>query len=82
MKESHYERFREDLREFHEMTGKAEGKAEYVLQLLAVKGPVSSELKQIICGQRDVDILNNWHLLAAGAESVEAFVKETGIGIS
>ena len=53
-----------------------------MLQLLAVKGPVSSELKQIICGQRDVDILNNWHLLAAGAESVEAFVKETGIGIS
>lgn len=61
--------------------GRAEGKAEYVLQLLAVKGPVSRELEQIIYGQKNMDILNNWHLLASRAESVEAFIKEAGIRI-
>lgn len=62
--------------------GKAEGKAEYVLQLLDTKGAVPRELERIICEQKDVEVLNVWHLLAAGAESTEAFMEEAGIQLS
>ncbi|MCM1190704.1 MAG: hypothetical protein NC541_15625, partial [bacterium] len=67
--------------------GKAEGKAEgelkgmadAVLQLLAEKGPVSRELEQAIRRQKNLEILNLWHLSAARAESVEAFLREAQI---
>ena len=62
--------------------GKAAGKADAVLQLLNVRGAVPKELEQIIRAQRDLEILSDWHLTAAGAESVDAFLAKTGIQIS
>ena len=61
------------------MEGKAEGLAEAVLQLLSQKGAVPVELAETIRGQRDMELLNNWLLTAVRAESVEAFIEETGI---
>lgn len=61
--------------------GKSEGKAEYVLQLLNTRGTVPPELERIVCEQRNTDMLNRWHLLAAGAESIEEFVAEAGINL-
>lgn len=62
--------------------GKAVGKADAVLQLLNVRGAVPKELEQIIRAQRDLEILSDWHLTVAGAESVDAFLAKTGIQIS
>ncbi|MCX4305556.1 MAG: Rpn family recombination-promoting nuclease/putative transposase [Acetatifactor sp.] len=61
--------------------GKAAGKADDVLQLLNVRGVVPKELEQIIRAQRDLEILSDWHLTAARAESVDAFLTKTGIQI-
>ncbi len=57
--------------------GKAVGKADAVLQLLNVRGAVPKELEQVIRAQRDLEILNDWHLTAAEVESVDDFVKRT-----
>ena len=59
--------------------GKAVGKADSVLQLLNIRGVVSKELEQVIRAQRDLEILNSWHLMAARAESVDDFVEEAGL---
>ena len=61
--------------------GKAVGKADAVLQLLNIRGVVPKELEQIIRAQRDLEILSDWHLTAARAESVDAFLTKTGIQI-
>ena len=61
--------------------GKAAGKADDVLQLLNIRGVVPKELEQIIRAQRDLEILSDWHLTAARAESVDAFLTKTGIQI-
>lgn len=53
--------------------GKAEGKAEAILELLEDYGEPSEELRKYIMGQTDLDILKQWHKLAAKAESIEAF---------
>ncbi|MCM1057771.1 MAG: Rpn family recombination-promoting nuclease/putative transposase [Firmicutes bacterium] len=53
--------------------GKAEGKAEDVLQLLSLKGPVPEGLEQRIREQKDMDTLSSWLVTAARAESVEEF---------
>ena len=63
------------------MEGRAEGKAEDILQLLAQKGAVSSELEGMIRGQRDLELLNRWLLSAARTENVEAFASEAGLRI-
>lgn len=59
--------------------GKAEGKAEDILQLLAGKGEIPDELPGVIRGQHDMDTLTGWLLTAARAESVEDFVEQAGI---
>lgn len=53
---------------------KAEGKAESILVLLLAKGTVPPEVEKAIYAQTDMDTLNQWLLLAAGAGSVEEFV--------
>ncbi len=73
---------REEGKEEGMEVGKAAGKADAVLQLLNVRGAVPKELEQIIRAQRDLEILSDWHLTAAGAESVDAFLAKTGIQIS
>ncbi|MDE7353244.1 MAG: hypothetical protein K2O06_09360 [Acetatifactor sp.] len=53
--------------------GKAEGKAEDVLRLLKEKGSVSPGLCRAVYAQRDVEVLEQWLILAARAEKVEDF---------
>lgn len=59
------------LREEGWIEGKAEGKAEYVLDLLEELEPVPMELRSEILSQKDMDILKVWHKAAARAGSLE-----------
>ena len=45
--------------------GNAEGKAEYILQLLESLGGVPPELRDKITAGRNTQILDRWHLSAA-----------------
>lgn len=53
--------------------GKAEAKAEDILELLEDKGVVSEELRIRIMNQKDLDILSGWHRLAARSRTVDEF---------
>lgn len=53
--------------------GKAEGKAEYILQLLQNKGEIPEDLQEKITSERNGEILDRWHLTAAGVDTVEQF---------
>ena len=53
--------------------GKANGKAEDILQLLKDLGDVSAELSEKIMGEKDLDTLNRWLKTAAKAESLQQF---------
>lgn len=53
--------------------GKAEGKAENVLELLGDCGNVPEELRKRILCERNLDVLVRWLRLAARAVSVEEF---------
>ena len=53
--------------------GRAEGKAEDVLRLLEEKGSVSPGLCRAVYAQKDVEVLEQWLILAARAEKVEDF---------
>lgn len=55
--------------------GKAEGKAECILDLLAELGTVPAELHDRIMSEKDLDILANWFKQAAKAESLEQFIQ-------
>ena len=59
------------LREESWMEGKAEGKAEAVLELLEELEPVPKELRDEILSQKDMDILKVWHKAAAKAANLE-----------
>ena len=52
---------------------RAEGKAESVLTFLSVKFTVPKELKEEIMSQTDLEVLDRWVVLAAQADSLEAF---------
>ncbi len=53
--------------------GRAEGKAEDVLRLLEEKGSVSPGLCRAVYAQKNVEVLEQWLILAARAEKVEDF---------
>lgn len=55
--------------------GKAEGKAEDIIELLEDVGEVSDSLRYLIMPQTDLTVLSRWHKLAARTPSVEAFEK-------
>lgn len=59
--------------------GKAEGKAEAILELLEELGAVSEELRKAVMEQRDKDVLREWNKLAARAKSVEEFQRKCKI---
>lgn len=59
--------------------GKAEGKAESVLQLLSLKGKIPEKLEQRIREQKDMDILSIWLAAAAHVGSVEEFEEKADI---
>lgn len=56
--------------------GKAEGKAEDILELLGELGDVSEELKTMIFAQQDLEVLGHWLKLAARAENVQEFTEK------
>lgn len=56
--------------------GKAEGKAEVVLEFLGAIGQVPEELRSRILSETNLDILGDWVRLAAKVMSVDAFIKE------
>lgn len=55
---------------------KAEGKAEFILELLEDIGTVPEDVKARILKERDLDTLGQWRRAAARAESVEQFAAE------
>ena len=56
--------------------GRMEGRREDILNLLADLGDVPDYLTEQIRGQKDEDVLMNWLLLAAKAESIEDFASK------
>lgn len=56
--------------------GKAEGQAEFVLELLENLGTISDELRTRITTEKNLALLSRWHKLAAKAESLEQFIQE------
>ncbi len=60
-------------------TGKAEGKSESVLFLLEEMGVVPEHLRKQILSQQDLKVLQQWLKAAAGAESIESFIRQAGL---
>lgn len=56
--------------------GKAEGKAEFVLELLMDVGGVNDELKDRILSERNPETLSKWRKIAAKSNSVEEFLEK------
>ena len=54
---------------------RAEGKAEYIIDLLEELGSISDELREKIMTEKNLEILDKWHKLAAKAKSMEEFLK-------
>ena len=68
------EMLREERRE-----GRVQGKAEEIISFLTDLGFVSEELSQKILKEKDLSLLSGYLKLAARAESLEQFRKETGL---
>ena len=64
-------------REKEKAEGKAEGKAEDILELLLDIGSVTDALRNRIFSQKDLEVLRKWHKLAARAQSVEEFERQS-----
>ncbi len=62
-----------------EKEGKAEDRAEAVIELLEDLGELSDSLKTCILQQTDLELLKKWHKAAARAESIEAFEQAVGL---
>ena len=56
--------------------GKAEGKAEDILELLGEIGEVPDEIREKIFGAEELSLLMKWLKLAAKTESIEQFINE------
>ena len=54
---------------------RAEGKAEFLIEILEDIGPVPEEVKTRILSERDPEQLKKWRRAAVKAESVEQFVE-------
>ncbi|MDO5575019.1 MAG: hypothetical protein Q4G60_13680, partial [bacterium] len=53
--------------------GKAEGKAEDILELLEDYGQPTEQLEQMIMEQKDIGVLKEWFRYAAHSNSIEEF---------
>lgn len=65
----------EDERAEGKAEGRAEGKAEDILDLLEDIGAVAEDLKKKLYDQKDIEVLREWHKLAARAQSIEEFMQ-------
>ncbi len=59
--------------------GKAEDRAEAVIELLEDLGALSDSLKTCIMEQTDLELLKKWHKAAAKATSIEEFEQAVGL---
>ena len=59
--------------------GRAEGKAEAVIELLEDIGELSESLRNHIMEQTDLELLRRWHKAAAKAKSIEDFEQSVGL---
>ena len=62
--------------------GKAEGKAESILELLENLGNISEYLRTRVMAEKDLQILSKWLKLAASVDSIDAFRERMDEGIS
>ena len=67
--------FQEMLREEYN-EGKAEGKAEAVLNLLEELGEISDDLRVRIISEKDLDVLKRWLKQAVKSESIDEFIEK------
>ena len=77
--EEEMRKLREGEREIWEKRGKSEGKAESVLEVLALHGQVPEYVKRHILAEDDMEVLSTWLREAAKAESIEDFLEKTGL---
>ena len=63
----------QETRRISRAEGKAEGQAEYILDLLEDLGTVPEDLKNRIMQERNTDTLRKWHKVAARAATLEEF---------
>lgn len=75
MMEERYMLFEEMLRD-ERAEGKAEGKAEDVLNLLEDSGPVPDDLRVRIMSEKDMEVLKRWLRLSVEVSSPEEFLKK------
>lgn len=68
--------FIDDMIDEAEAKGKAEGKAEDIIDLLEEHGAVKGDLKTEILRQTDLRILKDWHKLAARVRSIDEFAEK------
>lgn len=66
----------QETRRISKAEGRAEGKAEFVLELLEDIGTVPEDVKTRILKERDLVTLGQWRKSAARAKSVEQFVAD------
>ena len=67
--------FHEMLREEYD-EGKAEGKAEAVLNLLEELGEISDDLRVRIISEKNLDVLKRWLKQAVKSESIDEFIEK------
>ena len=65
----------EMLREEYD-EGKAEGKAEAVLNLLEELGEISDDLRVRIISEKNLDVLKRWLKQAVKSESIDEFIEK------
>lgn len=56
--------------------GKAEGKAEDILDLLSESGIVPVEIEKKIMQEKDIETLRSWLKIAAKVHSIKQFISE------
>lgn len=66
----------QETRRISKEEGRAEGKAEFILELLEDIGTVPEDVRTRILKEKNTDILSQWHRAAARAESAEQFAAD------
>ena len=69
----------QETRRVSKEEGKAEGKAEDILEFLSDLGTVPEELRRTIMETTDLEKLKMWLRLAAKADNLEQFREKAGI---
>ncbi len=78
-KEEEMKKIRADEFSIGKDAGKAEGKAEDVLDLLEDLGEIPVGLREKILSETDLALLNQWHKQAAKAGTIREFIEKAGL---